>query len=67
MSISFFKINFYWSTYACVLNCFSLVRLYDSMDYSLPGSSVHEVLQARILEWVGMTSSRGSFRPRDGT
>ena len=37
----------------------------DSMDSSLPGSSVHGILQARILEWVAMPSSRGSSRPRD--
>ena len=39
----------------------------DSMDYCLPGSSVHGILQARILDWVAMPSSRGSSRPRDGT
>ena len=33
------------------------------MDYSLPGSSVHEILQARILAWVAMPSSRGSSDP----
>ena len=33
--------------------------LCDPMDCSLPGSSVHESLQARILEWVAMPSSRG--------
>ena len=32
-----------------------------------PGSSVHGILQARILEWVAMPSSRGSFQPRDRT
>ena len=32
---------------------------------SLPGSSVHGILQARILEWVAISSSRGSSRPRD--
>ena len=37
------------------------------MDYSLPDSSVHGILQARILEWVAMPSSRGSSRPRDQT
>ena len=37
------------------------------MDYSLPGSSVHGILQARILEWVAMPSSRGSSQPRDWT
>ena len=36
------------------------------MDCSLPGSSVHEVFQARILEWVAVSSSRGSSPPRDG-
>ena len=34
---------------------------------SLPGRSVHGVLQARTLEWVAMPSSRGSSQPRDGT
>ena len=60
----------------CVLYCTVLYRvkcakllrlcqtLCDPMDYSFPASSVHEVLQARILEWVAMPSSRGS-PPRD--
>ena len=37
------------------------------MDYSPPGSSVHGILQARILERVAMPSPRGSSRPRDRT
>ena len=46
------------------------------MDYSLPGSSVHGILQARILEWIAISSSRGIFpqgrsnpgiKPRDQT
>ena len=37
------------------------------MDCSLPGSSVHGILQARILEWVAISSSRGSSQPRDST
>ena len=37
------------------------------MDCSLPGSSAHGILQERILEWVAISSSRGSFRPRDRT
>ena len=37
------------------------------MDCSPPGSSVHEILQARILEWVDITFSRGSFWPKDQT
>ena len=37
----------------------------NPMDCSPPGSSVHEILQARILEWVAMPSTRGSSWPRD--
>ena len=37
------------------------------MDYSPPGSSVHWILQARVLEWVAISFSRGSSRPRDRT
>ena len=37
------------------------------MDGSPPGSSVHGLLQARILEWVAISFSRGSSRPRDPT
>ena len=36
------------------------LTLCDPMDFSLPGSSVHEILQARILEWVAISFSRGS-------
>ena len=36
----------------------SHLTLWDPMDCSLPGSSVHRILQARILEWVVMPSSR---------
>ena len=39
----------------------------DPMDYSPPGSSVHGVLQARILEWVAISFSGGSSQPRDPT
>ena len=37
------------------------------MDCSLPGSSVHQIFQATILEWVAISSSKGSFQPRDWT
>ena len=43
------------------------LTLCDPMDHSPPGSSVHGVLQARILEWVAMPSSMVSSRPRDWT
>ena len=45
----------------------SYPALCDPMDCSLPGSSVHGILQARILEWVAISSFRGSSRPRDQT
>ena len=41
--------------------------LCNPMAYSLPGSSVHGILQARILEWVAIPFSRRSFQPRDQT
>ena len=39
----------------------------DPMDCSLPGSSLHGILQARVLEWVAISFSRGSSWPRDQT
>ena len=45
----------------------SCLTLWDPMYLSPPGSSVHGILQARILEWVAMPSSRGSSWPRDRT
>ena len=41
--------------------------LCSPMDCNLPDSSVHEILQARILKWVALPFSRRSFQPRDGT
>ena len=43
------------------------LTLCDPLDCSPPGSSVHGILQARILEWVAISSSRGSSQPRDWT
>ena len=48
-----------------VLGAQSCSRLCDPMDCSPAGSSVHGVLQARILEWVASSFSRGSSQPRD--
>ena len=45
----------------------SCPTLRDPMDCSLPGSSVHRVSQATILEWVAISFSGGSSRPRDQT
>ena len=43
------------------------LTLCDPMDSSPPGSSIHGIFQARILEWVAIFYSRGSFGPRDLT
>ena len=45
----------------------SCLTLWDPVDRSPPVSPVHGILQAGILEWVAMTSSRGSSQPRDRT
>ena len=45
----------------------SCLTLCDPREYSLPGSSVHGIFQARILEPVAISSSKGSSQPRDGT
>ena len=45
----------------------SCPTLCNPMDCSLPGSSVHGIFQARVLEWVAISFSRGSSRPRDWT
>ena len=45
----------------------SCPTLCDPVDCSLPGFSVHGILQARILEWVAISFSRGSSSPRDRT
>ena len=50
-----------------LLSRFSRVRLCDAMDCSPPGSSVHGDSPARILQWVAISSSRGSSPPRDPT
>ena len=45
----------------------SCVRLCDPVDCSLSGSFVHGIFQARILEWVAISFSRGSSQPRAQT
>ena len=52
--------------YVC-MHLQSCLTLCNPMDYSLPGSSVHEIFQARILEWIAILYSRGSFQSRDRT
>ena len=61
--------TFTLQTYLCMhaQSLQSSSTLCSPMDCSPPGSSVHGILQARILEWVAMPSSRGSSPPRDWT
>ena len=49
------------------VNSLSRVWLCNPVDCSLPGSSVHEIFQARVLEWVAISFSRGSSWPREWT
>ena len=63
------KIPYIYETCSLFLDVGGLVaksvsNFYNPMDCSLPGSSVHGFLQARILEWVAISFSRGSFWPR---
>ena len=52
--------------HAGTLSRSSCIRLFANLsDCSLPGSSVHKILQARTLEWVATPSSRGSSQPKD--
>ena len=55
-------------THACMLSCFSNVRLFATLrTVARQAPLFMGILQARILEWVAMPSSRGSSRPRDRT
>ena len=51
----------------CAKSLQSCLTLCDPLDCSPPGSSVHGILQARLLKWVAMPSCRGSSRPRNQT
>ena len=51
----------------CYASAQSRPTVCDPVDCNPPGSSVHGIFQARILEWVASSSSRGSSQPRDQT
>ena len=62
----FFILEFLWLILLCVCVCVcaqSRPTLWDLMDCSPPGSSVYGIFQPRILEWVTISSSRGSSDP----
>ena len=52
---------------ACELSLQLCLILCDPVDGSLPGSCVHGILKARILEWVAIPFSKGSSQTRDRT
>ena len=57
----------YSRVFLCCSVTQSCLTLCDPVNYSPPGSSVHGISQARILEWVSIPFSRGSSQPRDRT
>ena len=74
INIFFSKVTFRdssWSAYSPLLSRTAkcshsvLFTLYDPTDCTPPGSSVHGILQARILEWIAISFSKGSSQPRD--
>ena len=61
LAVIILNILTYWLDPLCVhAVCQSCLTLCDLMDSRLPGPSVYEIFQARILEWVGISYSRGS-------
>ena len=61
------QLSFAWASSVLMLVVQSCLTLCDPMDCSLPGSSVHGIIQARILEWVAISFFRGSSGHRDRT
>ena len=59
--MQFIRVNLH----VCVLVAQLCQTLFDPMDYSLPGPSVHGILQARVLEWVAIPFFKGSSQPKD--
>ena len=57
----------FWCTTSLCLAAQFCPTLCDLMDCSLPDLPVHEIFQARLLEWVAISFSRGSSQPRDRT
>ena len=67
---SLLQLFVFFKIYICVsaVQSLSCVHLFcDSVDSSPPGSSVHGISQARILEWVAISFHRASSQPRDQT
>ena len=68
MPALFSRLHHFWQVVAlCAKSLQALLTLWEPMDCNLPTSSLHGTLQARILEWGAISSSRGSFWPRNRT
>ena len=65
LASSYFSCVFVCVCDMCVLVAQSFSTLCDSMDCSPTVSSVHEILHAKVLEWVAISFSRGSSQPKD--
>ena len=66
----FFLSEWFWLSFLKIPVCLVIqlcLTLCETMDFSLPGSFVHGILQARLLEWVAVPFSIGSSWPRDWT
>ena len=61
------KINGHLLKYVCVLVTQMCLTLWDPMNCSLPGFSVHGIFKARILKWVAISYSKGHSQPTDWT
>ena len=61
------KIYLKWSHFKHKVGHKECPTLCDPMDCSLSGSSIHGIFQARVLEWIAISFSRGSSRPRNRT
>jgi len=60
------EVHIHAASIVAALQLLSHVRFFcDAVDCSPPGASVRGIFQARILEWVAISSSRGSSQPRD--
>ena len=64
---SHFVLRYTWPVCMPAKSLQSYLTLWDPVNCSLPGFFVHGILQASILEWVAMPSSRGASQPRDQT
>ena len=63
--VKILKLYFHYMLSVCAQSLQSCPTLCDPVDCTLPGLSVHGILQARILEWVAISFSRGSSQPRN--